>query len=228
MAKTGVVERSGQGIDKIFYQTLTEAKPAPDYTKSDDYQVELRLSAIVEDKAFSLFIHQIQEERRESEKLSVQEVVILNKIRKEVDKSFLDSKLLDKLEKEGLIEKHGKTKGVFYSLSRSYFEFTGEKGKYSKLIDWDENQIFYIILQHLQKFSKAKMSDFTELFKGGLNQRQIKYSIDKLVEKKDLQREGEKSGTTYSVGENFKNTMELLSKAIDIGIKQMRDKGEIE
>lgn len=228
MAKTGVVERSGQGVDKIFYQTLTEAKPAPDYTKSDDYQVELRLSSIVEDKAFSLFIHQIQEERKDTEKLSVQEVIVLNQIRKEVDKALLDSAVLQKLEKEGLIEKHGKTKGAFFTLSRSYFEFTGEKGKYSKLTDWDEKQIFYIILQHLEKFGKAKMPDLVDLFKGRLTQRQVKYMVDKLVEKKDLQKEGEYKGTVYSIGQNFKVTMEFISKAIDLGMQQMRDNGEIE
>ena len=44
LSKTGVVERSGQGIDKIYYQSLSEAKQEPDYSNSDDFQVELRLS----------------------------------------------------------------------------------------------------------------------------------------------------------------------------------------
>ncbi len=40
-------------------------------------------------------------------------------------------------------------------------------------------------------------------------------------------REGEGKGTIYSVGENYIKTMSILSKAIDIGIKQMKDKGEL-
>jgi len=33
LQKTGIVERSGQGVDKIYYQTLKDGKREPDYTK---------------------------------------------------------------------------------------------------------------------------------------------------------------------------------------------------
>lgn len=79
LAKTGIVERSSQGVDKIFYQSISEGKGAPDYSASDDFQVQLILSAILKDKAFALFINMIQMER--SEKLSLQEVLALNDIR---------------------------------------------------------------------------------------------------------------------------------------------------
>ena len=227
MAKTGVVERAGQGIDKIYYQTITESKPEPDYSKSDNYQVELRLSAIVEDKAFALFIHQFQQERKDIEKLSVQDVITLNKIRKRETRESFDPDVIRKLEKEGLIERHGKTKGAYYILARSYYEFTDEKGKYSRKTDWDERQAFYIILQHLQKFEKAKMTDFVDLFEGRLTRKQVRYIVDKLVEKRDLKRDGEGKGTVYSIGENFIKTMSVLSKAIDIGIKHMKENGEL-
>ena len=228
MAKSGVVERAGQGIDKIYYQTISEAKPEPDYSNSDNYQVELRLSSIVEDKAFTLFIHQVQQERKETERLSVLDVMVLNRIRKGVPKESLSSNVLRKLEKDGLVEKHGKTKGVYYTLARAYYEFTGEKGKYSKVTDWDESQIFYIILQHLQKFKKAKMNDFVDLFEGRLTRKQVRYTIDKLVKKKDLKRTGEGKGTVYSIGDNFIQTLKVLSKALNIGIEQLKKSGELE
>ncbi len=228
LAKTGVVERSGQGIDKIYYQTVSEAKPEPDYSKSDNYQVELRLSSLVEDKAFALFIMHIQQKRKFDNKLSVQEVLALNGVRKGIDKKDFNQAILKKLEKAELIEKHGKTKGTYYTLSKAYYEFTGEKGKYSKTTDWDDNQMFYIILQHLQKFETAKMNDFIDLFEGRLSRKQVRYTVEKLVKKNDLKREGEGKGTFYSIGENFINTMNILSKAIDIGINQMKDNGELE
>ncbi len=227
MAKTGVVERSGQGIDKIYYQTLSESKPEPDYSKSDNYQVELRLSSIVEDKAFSLFIKHIQNERTRDKRLGVHEVIALNKVRNGEKKGNIDSNVLLKLEKEGLVEKLGRTKGVYYVLSRVYYEFTGEKGKYSKNTDWNEKQMFYIILQHLERFNKAKMNDFVDLFEGRLTRKQVRYTVDKLVKKDDLKKEGEGKGTSYAIGDNFINTMKILSKAVDIGMKQLKDNGEI-
>ena len=33
LSKTGIVERSGQGVDKIFFHTLAEGKPQPDYRR---------------------------------------------------------------------------------------------------------------------------------------------------------------------------------------------------
>ncbi|GAJ16869.1 unnamed protein product, partial [marine sediment metagenome] len=49
------VERSGQGIDKIFLNCIAESKGMPDYSKSDDYQVYLIIPAKIQDKAFTLF-----------------------------------------------------------------------------------------------------------------------------------------------------------------------------
>ena len=71
LSKTGIVERSGQGVDKIFYNTLSEGKAAPDYSHSDAFKVELVLSSIMYDKAFALFIESIQQNLTEENKLSV-------------------------------------------------------------------------------------------------------------------------------------------------------------
>ena len=41
--KTGLIERSGQGVDIMFTNCVKEGKPLPDYSNSDDYQIDLRL-----------------------------------------------------------------------------------------------------------------------------------------------------------------------------------------
>ncbi len=41
------VERSGQGVDKIFRQTIREGKGIPDYSRSSDYNVMLIIDAVV-------------------------------------------------------------------------------------------------------------------------------------------------------------------------------------
>ncbi|RRD87615.1 ATP-binding protein, partial [Conchiformibius steedae] len=41
LSKTGIVERSGQGVDKIFRNMLSEGKDGPDYSFSDEFRVEL-------------------------------------------------------------------------------------------------------------------------------------------------------------------------------------------
>ena len=80
LSKTGIVERSGQGVDKIFKNTLSEGKEAPDYSHSDMFKVELRLSATIKDKAFALFLESVQQSLTEEQKLSVFEIIALDKI----------------------------------------------------------------------------------------------------------------------------------------------------
>ncbi|MFW5983061.1 MAG: ATP-dependent DNA helicase RecG, partial [bacterium] len=70
--------------------------------------------------------------------------------------------------------------------------------------------------------------DFVELFEGRLTRKQVRYIVDKLVERKDLEKEGKGKGTTYTIGKNFIKSMDILSKAVDIGLKQMRENGELD
>lgn len=225
LQKTGIVERSGQGIDKIYYQTLKEGKREPDYSKSDDFQVELHLSAVIEDKAFALFIESVQSELNDDEKLSVQEIIHLNNIRKGSDDFHVDKKVIRQLLARELIEQRGKTKGVYYVLSKAYYEFSDQKGKYSKT-NWDKDQAFMVILQHLKKFENAKMQDFVDLFQGRLSRKQVRSIVNKLVENKELKKTGIGKGTYYDIGENYIRSMEVISKALEIGFKQMEKDAE--
>jgi len=226
LQKTGIVERSGQGVDKIFYQTLKEGKSAPDYSKSDDFQVELNLSGAIEDKAFALFIESVQSGLPDNEKLSVHEIIHLNQIRIENGKFKIDKGVIKNLLSRDLIEQRGKTSGTYYVLSKAYYEFSDEKGKYSKT-DWDQNQAFLIIFQHLKKFDTAKMKDFVDLFQGRLSRKQVRTIVEKLVESKDLNKHGKAKGTYYDIGENFKRSMEVTNKALKLGLKQLEDNGEL-
>lgn len=227
LQKTGIVERSGQGIDKIYYQTLKEGKSEPDYSKSDDFAVELNLSAVIENKAFALFIESVQTELHDGEKLSVHEIIHLNEFRKGSRDFKVDKQVVNRLLEKALIEQKGKTKGTYYVLSKQYYEFVDEKGKYSKA-NIDEKQAFLMILQHLKKFENAKMKDFVDLFHGGLTRKQVRTIVEKLVESKELNKQGTGKGTYYTIGENFLKGMEIFGKALKIGMKKLKDDGELD
>jgi ATP-dependent DNA helicase RecG len=228
LAKTGAVERSGQGIDKIFYQTISESKPDPDYTKSDNYQVELRLSALVEDKAFALFIREIQSDRKDSEKLSVQEVIVLNQIRKGVDQKGLDQLIIQKLEDSGLLQKVGKTNAQRRILSKAYYIFSDNKADYTNLMPLQKEQIIILIFKHLDEFKFAKMADFENLLNRFLTRDQIKYFVEKLCNDKILEREGKGRGTRYKKGNLMENSEKLVSRAMKLGLEEMKKRGELD
>lgn len=227
LAKTGVVERSGQGVDKIFFQSISEAKPIPDYFYSDNYQVELRLSGIVEDKAFALFIKKIQLSRSNDKKLSLYEVMFLNNVRKGYDKNDLNSDLLKKLELEGLVEKVGNTSAQKIILSKLYYSITGKQGVYSLEKPLESQQIQMLLSQHLDEFQSAGMKDFVSLFQKFLTREQVKYQIENMVKKELLAKTGKGSGTRYIKGERMKENDKIAQRVVELGIEEMRKRGEL-
>lgn len=133
LQKTGLIERSGQGVDKIFYYSMLEGKSLPDYSASDAYQVNLVLKSKIEDPAFHFFITKEQERRGENEKLSVFHLLALYNIKKDYEAN-IDNEILQYLLNEGLIEnKTGK-----YRLCESYYEYE----RYTRQVEggYRENQ----------------------------------------------------------------------------------------
>lgn len=98
LLKTGIVERSGQGVDKLFKNTIQEAKGTPDYINSDNFQVHLHIPTVVLDKAFVLFIEHIQ--KNLGIDLSLIEILTLEKIRQKNDKAVLDQNALKTLQEK--------------------------------------------------------------------------------------------------------------------------------
>lgn len=227
LSKTGIVERSGQGVDKIFYRTLSEGKEAPDYSGSDAFNVELILSAIIQDKAFALFIESVQQNLAEDNKLSVFEIVVLDKIRRNEKTTALDKAVIKQLMDRNLIEKRGKTNGIHYILCQSYYEFTGNTAEYSKKSDWNTSQVTSIIIPFLTKYNKAKMGDFVKLLDGHLTRRQVRVYIQHMVDQNILTASGKGYGTYYEISNNYKRNSVLIDKAFILGIEELKKRGEL-
>ena len=181
LSKTGVVERSGQGIDKIYLLTLSEGKPEPDYTKSDDFTVIAILLATVKDKAFAMYVQGIQDSLPEDKKLTVFEVMALCEIRDGM-RVPQNKQIAQKLEQMGIIEKHGKTNAIHYILPRRYYELTGDVAAYSLATDWDMDQVWAVIHPFLEKYGKAKRSDLDKLVGSHVTEKQMRRFIEQWKE----------------------------------------------
>lgn len=218
--KAGLVERSGQGVDKIFYQCIAEAKDLPNYTDSDLFNVTLILSTLVRDPAFVLFINDYQS-KPTNKKLGIMEILTLNQIREGQTRDEMDEEIARDLINFGLVEKTGKTNNLRYILSKNYFRFTDQRGKYSTQLDLSEGRILFIIIDHLKIFKTAKMNDFVALFNNKLTRRQILYRLNKFLESNLLEKVGKGKSTIYSMGKGYAASKELLDKAMKIGIEQL-------
>jgi ATP-dependent DNA helicase RecG len=58
-ARCGLVERSGQGADRIIEECVRYGKPLPDYSRSDPHQVWLKLDGTIRDENFLKFLERV-------------------------------------------------------------------------------------------------------------------------------------------------------------------------
>lgn len=198
MEKTGLVERSGQGVDKIFSITLSEGKAEPDYTASDAFQVTLKLSANIEDKAFYIFTQYYKLSGREP-KLGVEQIITMCKINKGMF-SMLDHNIVDELEKANLIEKvsPGSHKYILTSQYQDLYEQTLRIGNRYLI---EEVKLVVFELQD----TKLKIGEIELKLKGFLNRNQIKYLITKLFDDEVVAKEGIGRGTYYLLNKQFES-----------------------
>lgn len=221
LAATGIVERSGQGMDVIFRLTLSEGKQTPDYSKTNDYQVTAILSATVKDPGFALFIKSIQQELPENQKLSVFDVLTFCAIRE--GKQPKDKEIAKRLYSMGYLEKRGKTSAIRYILPRRYYELTGNQSEYSELTDWNDEQIWSVLFRYLKKYGTAKKTDIAKLIGQHISDSQLRRLLERLSEGPNppLIKEGKTRNLTYSLSKDYLGQVDLLNEATRRGLSQM-------
>jgi ATP-dependent DNA helicase RecG len=196
LEKTGLVERSGQGVDKIFSITLSEGKAEPDYINSDMFQVSLILKTEIFDKAFHVFVSQYQNSEKEP-KLGVEQIITLCKIRNGISQN-LKAETVRQLEKSGLIEKvSGHTNR--YTLSQEYHALVNDGLKIGKRYIVKEIELVLLALQG----NTLKIGDLQEILKNSLSRNQISYLKMKMMEDNVLKVVGRIKGARYSIADKY-------------------------
>src|SRR5690606_35958595 len=82
LARCGLVERSGQGADRMFSAAVSEGKLPPDFQGSDDFLVSVVLHGQVQDEGFLKFLERLGAETQGS--LSLDDLVVLNAVHREL------------------------------------------------------------------------------------------------------------------------------------------------
>jgi ATP-dependent DNA helicase RecG len=203
LALTGIVERSGQGMDVIFRLTLSEGKLRPDYEKTDDYQVVAILSAMVKDPGFAVFVNSIQQELPDNLKLSVFDILTFCDIKD--GEQPKDKEIAKKLFSMGYLEKRGKTSAIRYILPRRYYELTNNISEYSGFTDWDDQQFLAVLCPFLTKYGKARKSEIAKVIGPHISDAQLRRTIERLSQPGGpLVKVGKTINTVYSISPLYK------------------------
>jgi ATP-dependent DNA helicase RecG len=190
LKKTGEVDCSEQSVDKMFYICLMEGKPLPDYSQTDDYQVDLCLKTKIVDEAFYLFVNEIQ--RRRKDKLNVFDLLTLNKVRQNIS-TDLPKASVEKLQREGLI-KPSQPESTEFILCDLYYDLRKQSGHVNSSVNsrYLEKTILEII-QYNDNINVKRISVLTNI-----SNRTVARHLAKLKEKNLIEFRGvPKTGGYY-------------------------------
>ncbi len=155
-ARCGMVERSGQGANRMFELCARESKQPPDYSGTDDYEVFLTLYGKVQDPRFLTFLEKIGRERQVS--FDATDFIILDLINREQKLLHWAKERVPSLLKSGAIERIGRK----LILSGKFYEFVDKKGVYTRKRGLDRETNKQLLLKHITDNQKAG-SRFSEL-----------------------------------------------------------------
>ena len=160
LAKCGLVERSGQGANLMYRESIVEGKALPDFTDTDEHQVSIAFRGEIHDPALLRFLEQIGKETSAS--FGVEDLLVLDLVRR--DKP-IPERLKEKLQAlvgQRLIERVGRGRGTHYILSWRFYGFAGKRGVYTRKKGLDRDTNRAILLKHIQD-NHAKGSALAEL-----------------------------------------------------------------
>ncbi len=179
--KCGLVERSGQGVDKMFRLAIEESKPRPDYSMSDAFAVVLKIRGEIQDVQFLKFLEKISSERKIE--WTTQDLILLDDIRVGKSPSPEYQKSISRMADQGIIEKFGRGRGVKFILSKRFYSFLGEKGTYTRKRGLDREEKKALILKHIKNHKKGTIKEFEQVIPS-LNRNQI-HKLLKYLKKED-------------------------------------------
>lgn len=186
--KTGLIERSGQGIDIMYANCIGEGRNIPDFSHSDDYQVRLIIRSAIIDEFFFLFVRSLKERNGQLDAFTL---VNLYDIRRHHIDHLYDEKLPGMLEK-GYILQHPYYK---YVLGEDYFTAMHP----IKIGICKAHQLLKVYYAIEEKGNKASISDIVMRTKDILTLKQTRTLVDKLVGCGFLSVSGNGRSTKYSL-----------------------------
>ena len=188
--KTGLIERSGQGIDIMFTNCIKEGKPLPDYSYSDDYQVDLRFYGEIPDDAFYLFTQDICHQQELESRLNTFDWLTLHYIWKgDTEAAYRES--CSKLLELGLIAEDSY---FGYILSSRYLLYKPHVRTIALQYDISHIQTVYYVIR---RNGEASMSDFVASFDGILTQKKVSNLIEGLCKTPLIASHGKARATRY-------------------------------
>ena len=173
--KCDFVERSGQGANRMFEESIRQSKPLPDFTGTDAFQVALTLRGEVQDPQFLRFLEKVGQERLRT--FRTEDLLVLDLVHRSQPVPDSLKRYLDILVEQGLVE----TLGLRCMLSRKFYAFLGKPGVYTRKRGLDHETNKALLLKHIRENAKAgsRLNELMQVLPS-LSRRQVQKLVAEL------------------------------------------------
>ena len=160
VARCGLVERSGQGMNLIFEESIRDAKELPDFAGTDDRQVRMRLGALVTSREVLRLFREIGDKTLSSFSTDDFRVVRFVMDGKPVPKALRHR--IERLVDLGILERVERTKTI---LAQKYYQQAGLSGQYTRLKGLTDTTSMELLCQHMEneKNRGIRLAEFSQV-----------------------------------------------------------------
>lgn len=186
-SKCGLVERSGQGVDRMFSVSIEEGKLPPDYSHSDSFHVALTLYGQVQDPAFLDFFEKVLKETKKP--FRTDDLVVIDAVHRGIAVPSTVSGRVAPLIDLGIIERVSRKRLV---LSKKFYSFVGKRAEYTRKKGLSRSTNRALLKQHIESNAGTEGCPLKELMEvlPALSRNQIQV----------LLREMKDAGEVHAVG----------------------------
>lgn len=162
-ARCGLVERSGQGMNRIYESCIRESKGEPDFTHTDADHFWITLYGTIRQPEFLRVLEKIGNERLAS--FTTIDFIVIQSVfdgRKIPEPFTLNAK---RLYEEGILEKHSQGKRRSWILSRKMYAAVSKKGVYTRKKGLDRSTNKALLLEHIKtnQYEGSRMKKFSDI-----------------------------------------------------------------
>ncbi len=160
LARCGLIERSGQGLNLMVESAVRQGKPLPSLAGTSAHEVRLMLEGGVRNPAFVRFMERLGEDKLRN--FSTMDYLALECLQRE--KPLPDSlrERLPDLIAAGAVESVGRGRGTRYILSEALYASLGARGAHTRQRGLDRETNKALLLKHLAR-DKAHGAPLAEL-----------------------------------------------------------------
>ena len=199
-ARIGWVERSGQGADRMFEESIKEGKPRPDFVDTDAYQVSLTLYGEIQNPEFLRFLERVA--REQGTQFALEDLLALDLMQREKVMPDDLKPRLARLIDEGVIERVGRGRGVRYIISGKFYQLAGQHGTYTRKRGLDQETNKALLLKHLERAGDAgaPMAEFEDVLPA-VSRRNILRLLQELRDEGKAQAKGSGRWVRWHIGD---------------------------